>query len=119
MHEASLMQCALDMALEQARLHRATRIHRITLRIGRLAGVVPEALAFAFDVVTAGTIAEGARLEVEAVAIVCYCAGCREEFTPPDFVFACPRCGSLSADVRAGQELELARVEVSADGEPS
>ena len=117
MHEVGLMQGALELAEEQARLRGATRIHRITLRVGRLAGVEPEALAFAFDVVTAGTLAEGATLAVDPVPVICFCAACGREFAPADFVFACPTCGALSGEVRSGRELELLSLEVSGDGD--
>jgi hydrogenase nickel incorporation protein HypA/HybF len=117
MHEVGLIESALELAEEQALLRGARRIHRITLRLGKLAGVEPEALAFAFDVVTAGTMADGATLGIESVPIVCFCAACRAEFAPADFVFACPRCGAPSGDVRAGRELELVSLEVSGDGD--
>ena len=48
MHEVGLMQDALGLALEEARRQGASRVHQLTLRVGRLAGVEPEALAFAF-----------------------------------------------------------------------
>jgi hydrogenase nickel incorporation protein HypA/HybF len=117
MHEVGLMQSALELAEEQARLRGASRIHRITLRVGKLAGVEPEALAFAFDVVTAGTMADGASLGVESVPVACFCASCRAEFAPEELVFACPRCGVPSADVRTGRELDLVSLEVSGDGD--
>ena len=113
MHEVGVIQGALDLAIAEAGRHGAHHIHRITLRVGRLAGVEPEALSFAFEVVTAGTMAEGARLEIEAVPVVCHCPDCWDEFRPADFVFACPRCGGLSLEVRHGDELELATLEVS------
>jgi hydrogenase nickel incorporation protein HypA/HybF len=97
MHEVSLMQSVLEIAEEQARGQGATRIHAITLRIGRLAGVEPEALSLAFEVVTQGTPAEGASLEVETVEVVCRCPACEEEFTPPDFIFRCPAAAGLPA----------------------
>src|SRR5262249_60815606 len=106
-------QGALELAREHAAREGASRIHRITLRVGALAGVVPEALEFAFDVVTRGTSAEGAVLEVERVPVVCACAGCGVEFMPDAAFFVCPTCGRPSADVRGGAELELIRLEVS------
>jgi hydrogenase nickel incorporation protein HypA/HybF len=114
-HEISVMQSALEIAQQEALLRGATHIHCITLRVGRLAGVEPVALTFAFEVVTAGTMAEGASLRIESVPIVCYCDQCQKEFMPEDFVFACPGCGVLSQNVRAGQELELINLEVSGD----
>ena len=113
MHEVGLMESALQAALDCAARRGAGRIHRMTLRVGSLSGVVPEALAFAFAAVTAGTAAEGARLEIEEVQVVCRCPDCGREFAPPDVVFECPGCGRLSGDVRQGRELELASLEVS------
>lgn len=112
MHELSLMETVRQIALEQARTHDATRIEAITLRIGSLAGVEPEALAFAFKVVMAGTIAAGARLTIEAVEAACLCAGCDREFPAPDGVCECPRCGEISRTLLRGRELELASLEV-------
>jgi hydrogenase nickel incorporation protein HypA/HybF len=116
MHEVSIMESALGIAEESARLHGATRIHSVTLRIGRLAGVEPEALELAFEVVTAGTLAEGAKLKIEATEVVCYCPDCQVDFVPVGFVFRCPRCGRDSRVVRQGRELELLSLEVSKDG---
>lgn len=113
MHEVSVMQSALRIALEQARDQHAERIHRIALRVGRFSGVVPEALEFAFDVVTSGTIAEGATLTIEELPLSCHCPACGHGFEPPNFEFTCPACGHERTTVRGGQELELAYLEVS------
>jgi hydrogenase nickel incorporation protein HypA/HybF len=113
MHEVGLMQEALDLAMSEARRRGASRIHRLILRVGRLAGVEPEALAFAFDMVALGTPAAEAEFTIEQVPVVCFCLGCRQEFEPDDFIFRCPGCGELSREVRRGRELELAGLEVS------
>jgi hydrogenase nickel incorporation protein HypA/HybF len=107
------MQSTLAIALERAADEGAHRIHRLTMRIGPLSGVVPEALEFAFDVLTRGTIAEGATLTVERVPIVCYCRTCRREFRPNDLFCECPRCHTPGGEVHQGRELELASLEVS------
>lgn len=107
------MQDTLAIALRRAAEEGAQRIHRLTMRIGPLSGVVPEALEFAFDVLAQGTIAEGAKLEVERVPIRCYCPTCRLEFQPEDFLYECPRCHDSRVEVHAGRELELASLEVS------
>ncbi len=113
MHEVGLMESTLAMALTRAAEEGAHRIHRLTMRVGPLSGVVPEALEFAFDVLTRGTIAEGATLEVEQVPIICYCSQCRGDFQPKDLFCECPRCRHVSGEVRGGRELELASLEVS------
>lgn len=113
MHEVGLMQSTLAIAMERATAEGARRIHRLTMRIGPLSGVMPEALEFAFDVLARGTMAEGAALEVERVPIICYCPTCRLEFRPEDLFCECPQCHHGSAEVHQGREFELASLEVS------
>lgn len=113
MHEVSLMQDTVVIATKQAREAGAQRIHRIMMRVGVLSGAVPETLEFAFDIVAKGTMAEGAKLEIERVPILCYCPACAQEFEPTDFACECTRCGRPSTDVRRGRELNLTSLEVS------
>jgi hydrogenase nickel incorporation protein HypA/HybF len=113
MHEVGLMQRTLEIALEHAAKHGAQSIRRLALRVGASAGVLPEALSFAFEILSQGTIAEGAELEIEVVPVVCFCAVCRQEFRSLGIIFECPDCLQVSTQVRQGQELELAALELS------
>ncbi|NET37831.1 MAG: hydrogenase maturation nickel metallochaperone HypA [Cyanothece sp. SIO1E1] len=113
MHEVSLMESAIAIALDHAAKYGAHKIHWLKLGVGELSGVVPEALEFAFDVVTQGTIAEGAQLEIDTLSAICYCSTCDLEFQPADLSFVCPGCQQISAEMRRGQELELTSLEVS------
>jgi hydrogenase nickel incorporation protein HypA/HybF len=113
MHEAGLMQAALEMAFAHALQAGASRIHRMRLRVGALSGVVPEALEMAFAAATPDTPADGAELIVEQVPVICYCEQCDYEFCPNDVVYLCSNCGSLNSCVQQGRELELASLEVS------
>jgi hydrogenase nickel incorporation protein HypA/HybF len=113
MHEIGLMQQALDIALARATAAGAQRVHTITMRIGAESGVVPEVIVFAFDVATRGTIAEGAQLAIEDVALACFCAACGLEFVPQDALHECPDCHRLGAEVRRGHEFEIRSLDVS------
>ncbi|MEY4807896.1 hydrogenase maturation nickel metallochaperone HypA [Vulcanococcus limneticus] len=113
MHELALMEELQRIALATAAAQGAQRIHTVMLRVGRLSGVDPDALAFAFEVVMAGGIGQGATLELEVVPTQCRCGGCGQRFEPVDVIFACPICGELSADVLRGRELELTGLELS------
>jgi hydrogenase nickel incorporation protein HypA/HybF len=104
---------ALAIALERAAAQGARAIHRIALRIGPLSGVVPEAMSLAFEVAAAGTIAEGARLEIKEVPLVCECGACGNAFEANPMDYDCPRCLTPGARVIQGHELELASLEVS------
>jgi hydrogenase nickel incorporation protein HypA/HybF len=113
MHEVGLMENALAIALNYATRERASHIHQIALRVGDLSGVEPDALRFAFDVVTQGTIAERARLKIETCPTVCYCNHCQREFRPTELGYECPICHTWNSSILQGKELELASLEVS------
>lgn len=113
MHELSLLEETLSLAVGYAQQQGATRIHRLTLRVGQLSGVVPEALQFAFDVVVQGTMAETAVLAIETLPAICYCPTCRQDFQPSDWIYECPTCLHLCSEVRQGRDLELVSLEVS------
>ena len=109
MHEVGIMEEAVRLAAQAAD---GRRVRKLTLRVGVLSGVVPDALRFAFDVVGKGTVVEGASLEIEAVQAACWCPTCRKEYECSDFLSECPRCRNLSGDLRRGRELEIGTVEL-------
>jgi hydrogenase nickel incorporation protein HypA/HybF len=113
MHEVSLLENAMELALSCAQQQGATQIHRLTLRVGELSGVIPEALQFAFDIVVQGTIAEKSQLSIETIPAICYCSTCQQDFQPTDWIYECPTCHELSAKLLQGRDLELVSLEVS------
>ena len=113
MHEFSIMQSALETAAQKTRAAGATQVHRLKVRIGRLSGVVPETLQFAFEGLKPDSIAAGAELEIEEVPAVCWCRVCAAEFETMDLKYECPRCHQPSGELRRGREMELASLEIS------
>jgi hydrogenase nickel incorporation protein HypA/HybF len=113
MHEVSLLESTLELAVDYAHQQGATQIHRLTLRVGQLSGVIPEALQFAFDIVVQGTIAATATLSIETIPAICYCSTCHQDFQPTDWIYECPTCHQLSAKLLQGRDLELVSLEVS------
>jgi hydrogenase nickel incorporation protein HypA/HybF len=115
MHEFSLIVRMLDIAEEAARADGAQRIDAIHLAIGALAGVVPEALEFAFGGARVGTMAERATLDVAYLPAIAYCATCARTFELDNRfgIATCPECDTPSADLRQGRELHVTHLEVS------
>jgi hydrogenase nickel incorporation protein HypA/HybF len=113
MHEAGIMQSALDIAEQKARAAGATSIHEIRLRVGVMTGVVPEALEHAFAVLKDGTMAEDACLVVDYVPAIAWCSACRKEFESSELVCLCPACKAPSVQLRKGRELEIVSLEVN------
>ncbi|MGC2997038.1 hydrogenase maturation nickel metallochaperone HypA [Streptomyces sp. G35A] len=112
MHELSIATAIIERAGELARADGTDAVAAVTVRVGELAGVVPDALGFAFEVARDGTALAAARLVVEQVPAQAYCGPCAEEFPvgmPP--FFWCPRCDRPSAELRRGRELEITGIE--------
>lgn len=113
MHEVSIVQGLLNLAVKTAQASGATRIHRIRMRVGAMSGVVPDSLQFAFEALREETIAAGAELAIEEIPAACWCAHCQMEFTAEGFVYECPECHEYSRELRRGRELALADMEIS------
>ncbi len=112
MHELSVARDLLDLVGEHVGPRDAPRVTVVTVRLGTLAGVVPESLAFCFDALVADTLFRRARLAIERVPARCRCCDCGARFEPTDLVFLCPACGSPRADLVCGTDLQLASVEL-------
>jgi hydrogenase nickel incorporation protein HypA/HybF len=66
MHELSIAMSLIDTVCEELpKLGGAVSVRMIRVRVGPLSGVVPRALAFAFEVAVADSPLAGARLEIE------------------------------------------------------
>lgn len=106
------MESALAIVGREAAAHGASRVARMVIRAGVASGVDPYALRFAFEALSRGTVAEGAELVIEPVAVRAHCAQCEADFVVEGgWLFECPHCRTPSGDVRTGRELELARLE--------
>lgn len=102
----------MNVVLEEAVKYKASKILKVRVRAGKLMGVVPELLSFAFNSLAEGSIAEGAQLELEEVPFRGKCRSCGFSFDIDDFFGACPRCGSEELDLEGGNEFELIGLEI-------
>lgn len=113
MHELSIAQSLLDIAVKNCKENGYKRIEAIKVKIGRASGIMPDALLFAFDAVKIGTIAEKASLNIEEVPISGYCESCKKNFTVDEaFIISCPKCGNISLRIDTGRELHIEEMDV-------
>jgi hydrogenase nickel incorporation protein HypA/HybF len=106
MHELAITQGVVAAVTERTG---STPVAVVRLRVGRLAGVVPDAMRFCFELVTAGTPLEGATLEIEEPEGRGRCRTCGQDLGLADLVLLCA-CGSADVEVLAGRELAVASV---------
>ena len=112
MHEMSLCEGVLQILEDNARTQGFTRVRKVWLEIGGLAGVDPEAMRFSFDAVTRGTLADAAALEIVDVPARAWCMPCGKEIAVAQRYDACPNCGSHQLQVTAGDEMRVKELEV-------
>jgi len=112
MHELSIAQALVEQLEKIVREQKATRVLRVELAVGGLAGVDPEALRTAFPLAAEGTRAEGAALAIEHVAPAVVCRQCASRSASGSFPCICEHCGSADVEIDAGRELLIRAVEI-------
>ena len=109
MHELAIAQAIADIAVANAR---GRRVVRVEVRAGHLRQVVSAALEFSFELVAAGTVAQGAELVLEEVPPAGRCRACGADGALDALPLRCPACGSLDVEVTGGEELLVDAIEV-------
>lgn len=112
MHELSVTQSVLEIALAHAQRAGASRILQISLAVGELSGIVGESVQFYFDFISKGTMAEGAELAFRHVPARFRCLDCGAEYESDGPDWTCPRCGALRPMAVGGRELLVESIEV-------
>ena len=112
MHEASISESILSLALEKARDAGAQKITRVNLVLGELSGMVGECLQMYFEVLAQKTIADGAVLSFETKPTTLKCRKCAKVFLPPDHNWECPDCRESDVEIVSGRECYMESIEV-------
>ena len=112
MHEMALCQGMIDLIEDQRVQQDFSAVRRVIVEIGALGHVDPDALAFAFDVVAADSVAARAELEIREIPGRGWCMDCCDTVEIPRRGEACPACGGYQLIVQQGEELKLKELEV-------
>jgi len=103
----------VELAEEEAAQRGAVQVNAVHLKLGRLAGVVKDALLSSYELACEGTDLQGSRLVIEEVPIVVYCPACQGPRTLDSMQwFACPECKSPVSEVLHGRELQVVAMEI-------
>lgn len=113
MHELAIAAELLELAERVAGEQGALRICAIRLRVGVASCLSPDSLAFGFEALTAGTAAEGCRLDFErpAAPVACGACGWRGEIAELGGL-ACAACGVAPLTILGGRELTVTSLDV-------
>jgi hydrogenase nickel incorporation protein HypA/HybF len=112
MHEMSIAESIAQIAEDAAAQDGNSRITRVFVEIGELAGVEVEALRFCWEAVTREGAAAGAELAISRTAGHGWCLQCAETVPLPALYEPCPRCGGYQIEVTGGKEMRVKEIEV-------
>jgi hydrogenase nickel incorporation protein HypA/HybF len=109
MHEMAITQSVVDAVCDHAA---GRRVHSVRVEVGALCAIVPDAMLFCFELATEGTVAGGARLDLDVRPGLARCRTCETDFELTDLILLCP-CGSADVEVLAGRDMRILSMEVS------
>jgi hydrogenase nickel incorporation protein HypA/HybF len=111
-HEFSIAQSLVDAAVTEARLHGASRVTKLSCRIGALRQVDDWLIREAFAIAREGTICATCELAVETTYMQAMCPACNVRFAVRNWEWRCPTCMANGEEPAGGDELELTSVEL-------
>lgn len=112
MHELGIMTGVMDAVEQTAAQAGATKVLKVVLSIGEMTEAIEDSLRFAFEVLTEGTISEGAELDINIVKPKSRCLDCGAEYEHDRFHMMCPKCGGYATQLIAGREMQIDSIEV-------
>lgn len=112
MHELSITESILEIAVRHAQAANATKVTTINILMGRLSSVVDDSVQFYWDIISADTLCAGATLHFERTPATMRCMECTTEYSFERDLIPCPKCGSSLARIISGEEFRLDSIEV-------
>jgi hydrogenase nickel incorporation protein HypA/HybF len=109
MHELGITRNIVAIVSDRAHGH---AVLRVTLEVGRLSGMFPEAIRFCFDVCSKATPLEGAALHIIDIEGRGHCDACGAEPVMTAPLGRCPICREPRLRIVAGTELKIKDMEV-------
>lgn len=115
MHEMSIAQSLLDIVQQEMEKHGLTTLTKVTVRHGRLSGIVADSLHMAWEALTVDTPLASSTLVTEEVPLTAKCSRCGVIFEPESehiLLWVCPECGEdIGHELKSGKELHLQTIE--------
>ncbi len=112
MHEVGIANSILEAGQAEAARLAGSKLIRIGIRVGILAGVDSDALRFALTALTQDTELDTVGFEIESCPRRDRCLDCDREYESGLYSDPCPACGSQRVVLVGGDELDLSYVEV-------
>lgn len=115
MHELPVTEAILKIVLKHAAKNNAVKVACVRLKVGRLCDLEAVWIQNYFTYLSRGTVAEGAKIEIERLPAVFVCQNCGEKYeigADGPITIGCPHCGAKEVEVSSGLEYVVSEMEV-------
>lgn len=104
MRELEVCQALIDQIEEMSETRRGGRVRSVLLSLGQTSPVEPHLLRHAYQLVSCGTVMEGADLVIEWQPQRIRCPQCATEADAKPERLACPDCGHWPTELLSSAE---------------
>jgi hydrogenase nickel incorporation protein HypA/HybF len=111
MHEFSIVNNIVDIALVSADQNGLKSVSSVEIEVGKASGIEPSAMEFAWESARKNTILENARLVMHFIPLSLQCRACSLRYEPEEMYSPCPGCGEINATIITGKELRVVAIE--------
>jgi hydrogenase nickel incorporation protein HypA/HybF len=112
MHELPVTKSIVKISSEEAEKHNAKIVKEIRIKVGVLTGLIPDSIQYYFDIISKGTLVEGAGLKIEKLPIRFRCNDCGCEDEAKAGIYSCKNCESMNIKIIGGNEFFIESLEI-------
>jgi len=115
MHELSLCQSAIELIEQQVSGQNVQRVVAVWFEAGAGACIEEDALRFAFDCASQGTLLEAAQVHFKLLPAQAWCWNCEKTVEIEGYGAPCPHCQGMSLklnDASSDMEFKVKQIEV-------
>jgi hydrogenase nickel incorporation protein HypA/HybF len=112
MHELSITQNILSIALDKANAAHASKVSKVNIVIGELSGITSDSVQLYFDLLSKDTLAAEATLSFRQPPTQLVCHNCATSFTVLNGNLTCPNCQQPNTEIVSGREFYVDSIEV-------
>lgn len=112
MHELSVVESMVAIVLKHAEKNRARSVKKINLVLGEVSTVMEDPVRFYFEIISKGTVAEGAELFFKRTPLMGECGLCGKQFRVAAYDLTCPDCGGNDSSIISGREFRVESIEI-------
>jgi hydrogenase nickel incorporation protein HypA/HybF len=114
MHEFSIAQNIAEIAETTALENNANQVETIEIELGLASGVIKEALEFAWDSISTGSVVlKNAQLKIHEIPVLVKCNICQMEYSPEELFDPCPGCSEVNVTIIQGKELRVKSISIN------